>query len=214
MRHGGGRIRTAVERATQDWVRRGALVSEVVDCIANVYDDGYGELATALHAAGWRDDGVGVLSTLSLTPYTSLAGNPAVAGPRAAIPVWPSRPCTKRWPPILAHGAAFRRRHQRINEPEASQSRQQRRWWARTLVTVLDIDQTRDTRVKLMLFTISSMASNYLTTQRTMQCDPASASETDAYHLPALTRPIGHSATVGICRNRIRRVTSKSLRIR
>lgn len=29
--------------------------------IADVYDDGYGELAMALHAAGWRDDGGGIL---------------------------------------------------------------------------------------------------------------------------------------------------------
>src|SRR4051794_26754109 len=61
LRHGGGRIRTAVEHAAADWVRRGARVSELVDCIADVYEDGYGELAIALHAAGWRDDGGGLL---------------------------------------------------------------------------------------------------------------------------------------------------------
>ncbi len=61
LHHGGTRIRDAVENATHDWVSRGAQVSELVDCIANVYEDGYGELAIALHAAGWRDDGAGLL---------------------------------------------------------------------------------------------------------------------------------------------------------
>jgi len=141
LRHGGGRVRAAVEHATQDWVRRGARVSELVDCIADVYDDGYGELALALHAAGWRDDGGGgildpVVDALHAARRKSGGHRPLRSDTRLAVAALHQALATES-----AYGAAFRR-SAGIDEPEASRHRQQRRWWVRTLVTVLDIDQT------------------------------------------------------------------------
>lgn len=140
LRHGGGRVRNAVEHATQDWVRRGAQVSELVDCIADVYADGYGELAMALHAAGWRDHGGGILDpvvdALHAARKRSDGRRPLRSDTRLAVAALHQALATES-----AYGAAFRR-SAGIDEPEASRHRQQRRWWAKTLVTVLDLDQT------------------------------------------------------------------------
>jgi AcrR family transcriptional regulator len=139
LRHGGGRIRDAVEHATQDWARRGARVPELVDCIADVYADGYGELAMALHAAGWRDDGVGILApvvdALHAARRNSGGRRRTRGDTRLAVAALHQALATEP-----AYGAAFRR-SAGIDEPDASRHRQQRRWWARTLVTVLDFDQ-------------------------------------------------------------------------
>jgi AcrR family transcriptional regulator len=142
LRHGGRRIRDAVEYATQDWVRRGARVSELIDSIAEVYADGYGELAIALHAAGWHDDGVGLLepvvAALHAARTPSGGRRPARRDTRLAVAALHQALATEP-----AYGAAFRR-SAGINEPEASQHSQQRRWWVRTLVTVLNIDEPSD----------------------------------------------------------------------
>ncbi|MEV3903442.1 helix-turn-helix domain-containing protein [Mycobacterium sp. NPDC050551] len=145
LRHGGGRIRAAVEHATQDWVTRGARVSELVECIADVYADGYGELAIALHAAGWRDDGLGLLDpvvdALHAARKPSRGRRPPRSDTRLAVAALHQALATE-----AAYGAAFRR-SAGIVEPEASRHGPQRRWWARTLATVLDIDEP-PTRVK------------------------------------------------------------------
>jgi AcrR family transcriptional regulator len=139
LRHGGGRIRTAVQHATGDWVRRGARVPDLVDCIADVYADGYGELAIALHAAGWHDEGAGILApivdALHAARRKSGGRRPARRDTRLAVAALHQALATEP-----AYGAAFRR-SAGIDEPDASRHRQQRRWWVQTLVTVLDIDQ-------------------------------------------------------------------------
>jgi len=138
LKHGGGRIRVAVEQATADWVRRGARVSELVDCIADVYEDGYGELAIALHAAGWRDSGGGLLEpvveALHAARRPSHGRRPPRSDTRLAVAALHQALATES-----AYGAAFRR-SAGINERAASEPRDQRRWWVRTLVTVLEID--------------------------------------------------------------------------
>ncbi|MFD6195137.1 TetR/AcrR family transcriptional regulator [Mycobacteriaceae bacterium NPDC060252] len=143
LHHGGTRIRDAVANATHDWVSRGAQVSELVDCIADVYEDGYGELAIALHAAGWRDDGAGLLNpvvdTLHAARKPSHGRRPPREDTRLAVAALHQALATE-----AAYGAAFRR-SAGILEPDASRDRQQRQWWVRTLVTVLDIDETLPT---------------------------------------------------------------------
>ncbi|MBY6388855.1 helix-turn-helix transcriptional regulator [Rhodococcus erythropolis] len=139
LHHGGRRIRVAVEAATQDWVSQGARVSELVDSIADVYADGYGDLAIALHAAGWRDDGVGLLDpvvdALHAARRTPRGRRPTRGDTRLAVAALHQALATE-----TTYGAAFRR-SAGIDEPDASQHRQQRRWWVRTLVIVLDIDE-------------------------------------------------------------------------
>lgn len=139
LRHGGHRIRTAVEQATQDWVRDGARVSELVDRIADVYEDGYGELAIALHAAGWRDDGVGLLNPVVEALYAARGstGERRVTRTevRLAVAALHQALATES-----SYGADFRR-SAGIGEPESRRSQPQRRWWVHTLITVLGIEQ-------------------------------------------------------------------------
>ncbi|MEV0292056.1 helix-turn-helix domain-containing protein [Nocardia sp. NPDC050710] len=61
LRHGGRKIRDGVEAVLASWLERGADLGELIDALAVLYRRGYGELAVALHAAGWRDEGSGML---------------------------------------------------------------------------------------------------------------------------------------------------------
>src|SRR4051794_3856620 len=61
LRHGGRRVRTAVKSAVSTWIDDQPDVASLVALVADVYRDGYAELAVALHAAGWRDTGGGLL---------------------------------------------------------------------------------------------------------------------------------------------------------
>src|SRR5689334_7255104 len=61
LRHGGRRLREAVQNVVRHWVDAGAAVAELVASVSALYREGYAELAVALHAAGWRDSGAGML---------------------------------------------------------------------------------------------------------------------------------------------------------
>lgn len=135
LHHGGRRLRNAVERTTQSWAERGTSVAALVDCIADVYEDGYGELAIALHAAGWRDEGSGMLESVvdALHRTRNRSGEQhrkhetrlAVAALHQALATEP------------VYGEAFRRS---AGIESATANRQQRSWWAQTLATVLRLD--------------------------------------------------------------------------
>lgn len=137
LRRGGRRLREAVERAVSTWVDTGASVAELVDGMADVYEDGYGELAIALHAAGWSDDGTGMLNPVvdALHNARSRADGraPKRAETRLAVAALHQALATEP-----AYGSSFRR-SAGIDKRSAGSSRQQRRWWVDTLVTVLDI---------------------------------------------------------------------------
>jgi len=64
LRHGGRRARAAVQDAIGAWLEGDADLLQLVTSMAEVYRAGLGELAVALHAAGWRDRGRGMLDPL------------------------------------------------------------------------------------------------------------------------------------------------------
>lgn len=141
LRHGGRRIREAVTEATERWLERGPSVQALIDDIAAVYARGYGELAIALHAAGWRDEGVGLLVPVvdalhNLRPVQGGRRRPR-SQTRLAVAALHHALATES-----AYGAAFRR-SAGITEPAASDSRPQMTWWASTIATVLGIDDPR-----------------------------------------------------------------------
>ena len=108
LRHGGRRIRDAVTIATEGWLQRGASVQELIDAIYSVYAGGYGELAIALHAAGWREEGVGMLDGVvdalhNLRPV-SKGRRPSRGSTRLAVAALHQALATE-----TAYGAAFRR---------------------------------------------------------------------------------------------------------
>src|SRR3954465_13327500 len=61
LHHGAYRLRDSVQEAGVRGKEEGADVGRLVARIAAVYAEGYGELAIALHTAGWRDEGGGLL---------------------------------------------------------------------------------------------------------------------------------------------------------
>ncbi|MCR6488933.1 TetR/AcrR family transcriptional regulator [Amycolatopsis sp. OK19-0408] len=64
LRHGGRAIRSGVEETLDSWFDRDADLADLIDVLAAFYRRGYGELAVALHAAGWRDESSGMLAPL------------------------------------------------------------------------------------------------------------------------------------------------------
>ncbi len=137
LTHGGRRLRRAVEAASSRWLTGVASVAELVESIAAVYADGYGELAIALHAAGWRHEGQGMLEPVVDVLHAArrrTGGRPprrvetrlAVAALHQALATDP------------VYGAAFRK-SAGIGDPAAGDPRAQRRWWAAMLASVLDI---------------------------------------------------------------------------
>lgn len=137
LSHGGRRLRSAVEAVSSRWLTGVASVSDLVETIAAVYADGYGELAIALHAAGWRHEGQGMLEPVvdalhaarrrtGSRPPRRVETRLAVAALHQALATDPT------------YGAAFRN-SAGIGDPAADDPRDQRRWWAATIASVLDI---------------------------------------------------------------------------
>lgn len=139
LRHGGSKLRDAVQQATRSWVNDGASVAELVDRIADLYEQGYGELAIALHAAGWRDDGIGMLNPVVDALHGARASargrRPPRSETRLAVAALHQALATEP-----AYGPGFRR-SAGIPEPAANRSRGQRKWWTNTLTTVLNIPE-------------------------------------------------------------------------
>lgn len=138
LQHGGRRIRDAVQQATRTWMDGGASLTELVDRVADVYQDGYGELAVALHSAGWRDnEGTGLLDpvvdALHAARADSRGQRPSKTETRLAVAALHQALATE---PV--YGDAFRR--SAGLKPATNRARQQRNWWINTLAAVLDID--------------------------------------------------------------------------
>jgi AcrR family transcriptional regulator len=137
LRHGGRRLRDAVAETTAGWVAGGETVAHLVDRIAAVYADGYGELAVALHAAGWRDEGMGMLDPVVDALHAARrrrGGRPRREDTRLAVAALHQAVATDP-----SYGAAFRR-SAGIAADAADDPTAQRRWWARALTSVLELD--------------------------------------------------------------------------
>lgn len=141
LRHGGRRLRSAIEAASSRWLSGAAPVGDLVEAIATVYADGYGELAIALHAAGWRDEGQGMLEpvvdALHAARRRTSRGPPRREETRLAVAALHQALATDP-----TYGAAFRK-SAGIGDPAAADSRAQQRWWAATIASVLDIPADR-----------------------------------------------------------------------
>lgn len=125
LRHGGRKIRAGVEEVLASWLDRGADLGELVDALAAFYHRGYGELAGALHAAGWRDQGSGMLA-----PVVDLLH--ALRPDAADIPIEDTRLAVAALHQALAteplYGPAFRR-SAGITGQASTTPGPQLRWW-------------------------------------------------------------------------------------
>jgi len=141
LKHGGRRLRGAVEAASSRWLAGEVSVADLVEAIAEVYADGYGELAIALHAAGWRHEGQGLLEpvvdALHAARRRTGSGPPRRAETRLAVAALHQALATDP-----TYGAAFRN-SAGIGDPAADDPHAQRRWWAATIAKTLEIPLDR-----------------------------------------------------------------------
>lgn len=129
LRHGGRELRARIEAVVTGWVTDEADIAALVDALAALYGDGYAELAVALHAAGWRDRGSGILDAVvealhDRRPSDSVATlddtRRAVAALHQAIALDP------------LYGAPFRR-SAGMSSAASRRGADQQRWWVETI---------------------------------------------------------------------------------
>ncbi|WP_433261465.1 TetR family transcriptional regulator [Actinosynnema sp. CS-041913] len=134
LRHGGRQLKAAVQDVLSSWLDRGADLLELVESLANLYRQGYGELAVALHAAGWREHGSGMLTPVvealhRLRPSAASIEDTqlAVAALHQAMAIDP------------LYGSAFRR-SAGLTGVTASTPTAHLRWWTRQLQLALQLE--------------------------------------------------------------------------
>jgi hypothetical protein len=119
----------------RSWLEHGANLAELVDTLAGLYRQGYGELAVALHAAGWRDKGSGILDPVVEALH-------ALRPDAADIPIEDTRLAVAALHQALAtdplYGSAFRRSAGLTGRAAAAPTAQLR-WWTTCLTRSLGL---------------------------------------------------------------------------
>ncbi|WP_410626748.1 TetR/AcrR family transcriptional regulator [Amycolatopsis sp. cmx-8-4] len=136
LRHGGRRIREAVEAVVGAWVDDRADVGALIRAIAGVYGQGYAALAVSLHAAGWRDSGTGMLEPVVQVLHTVRSRPRRLADTRLAVAALHQALALDS-----VYGAAFRR-SAGISEATADRPGPQLTWWTNTFRVTLGLDGT------------------------------------------------------------------------
>lgn len=139
LRHGGRRLRQAVASTIATSAENGADVESLIESIAALYRDGYAALAIALHAAGWRDRGSGLLEpavqALHVARKPRRGRPPRIEETRLAVAALHQALATE---PV--YGAAFRR-SAGFRAREAASSEGQLAWWAAAVRATLGLDK-------------------------------------------------------------------------
>ncbi|MFC4909616.1 TetR/AcrR family transcriptional regulator [Actinomadura gamaensis] len=131
LRHGGRKLRAGVGELLDSWLDGPPDLAKLVETLAAFYRSGYGELAAALHAAGWRDEGSGML-----TPVVEALH--ALRPDAAHVPVEDTRLAVAALHQALAldplYGREFRRSAGLPDDASA-----QLRWWTTHLTRALGL---------------------------------------------------------------------------
>ena len=133
LRHGGRQLRTAVQDVLASWLERGADIRELVESLAGLYRQGYGELAIALHAAGWREHGSGMLDPVVQALHQLRPPTASLEDTRLAVAALHQAMATE---PL--YGSAFRR-SSGLTGAAATDPTAQLRWWTRQLGLALGL---------------------------------------------------------------------------
>ncbi|MGA9278530.1 TetR/AcrR family transcriptional regulator [Ilumatobacter sp.] len=139
LRHGGRKVRQAVEGSARATGEGQIDLRQIIDALSHVYSNGYAELAVSLHAAGWRDDGVGILEPIVMALHRRRADpaadidetRHAVAALHAAIALDP------------IYGEAFRA-SAGISSPNTDEPGRTKQWWEHHLARSLGISAQID----------------------------------------------------------------------
>jgi AcrR family transcriptional regulator len=137
LRHGSRRLRAAVDEVVNSWVDDSGAVEALVQSIAALYRDRYGELAIALHSAGWRNEGKGMLDPVVTALHAARSRRDEDAS------LMDTRLAVAALHQALAidsvYGASFRR-SAGISSSTAQRVGPQLEWWTKTLVRVLGLE--------------------------------------------------------------------------
>ncbi|MFI0802436.1 TetR/AcrR family transcriptional regulator [Amycolatopsis lurida] len=133
LRHGGRRLRDALRELLASWLDRGADLLELVEALHGLYRNGYGELAVALHAAGWHDPGSGMLDPVVDALHRLRPPGCSVDDTRLAVAALHQAMATE-----ALYGSDFRR-SSGLTGAAADDSTAQVRWWARQLHLALGL---------------------------------------------------------------------------
>lgn len=134
LRHGGRRVRAAVDEVVASWLEDGADLEQLVGSLAALYAEGYGELAIGLHGAGWRDRGSGMLDLLVRALHGRRPAGTALDDTRLAVAAFHQAVATE-----AVYGSAFRR-SAGFEGRAVTDSDAQLRWWAAQLARTLGLD--------------------------------------------------------------------------
>lgn len=134
LRHGGRQLQAAFQEVLATWLDHGADLRELVESLENLYRHGYGELAVAMHAAGYRDTGSGMLDPVVEALHRLRAPGSSIDDTRLAVANLHQAMATE-----AVYGSAFRR-SAGITGTAASESTGQVLWWARQLQLALGIE--------------------------------------------------------------------------
>ena len=137
LRHGGRALRAEVEHATSAWLDGPADLEGLIASLAAVYEAGFAELALALHGAGWRERGVGLLEPVVDALQARRPDGTGDAETRVAVAALHHALATEP-----AFGSAFRR-SAGLSGRAAVDPVATRAWWVRALVATLALDETR-----------------------------------------------------------------------
>ncbi|WP_083737765.1 TetR/AcrR family transcriptional regulator [Amycolatopsis keratiniphila] len=136
LRHGGRRLRDALQALLTGWLDHEADLLGLVEALHTLYRDGYGELAVALHAAGWHDPGSGMLDPVVDALHRLRPPGGSLDDTRLAVAALHQAMATE---PL--YGSDFRRS---AGLTAADDSSAQVRWWARQLHLALGLRPDTD----------------------------------------------------------------------
>jgi AcrR family transcriptional regulator len=137
LRHGGRQLRAALQDVVAAWLGHRAELLELVESLEALYRRGYGELAVALHAAGWRDPGGGMLDPVVTALHRLRPEGSSLDDTRLAVAALHQAMATE-----ALYGSAFRR-SAGLTGAAANQSTRNVHWWARQLQLALGIEPAR-----------------------------------------------------------------------
>ncbi|MBB6380347.1 AcrR family transcriptional regulator [Pseudonocardia eucalypti] len=133
LRRGGRQVRAALRDVLDGWLERGADLLELVESLELLYRRGYGELAVALHAAGWRDPGGGMLDPVVDALHKLRPPGSPVDDTRHAVAALHQAMATE-----ALYGSAFRR-SAGLTDDQAEDPEAHVHWWTRQLQLSLGI---------------------------------------------------------------------------
>ncbi|WP_245191956.1 TetR/AcrR family transcriptional regulator [Amycolatopsis azurea] len=138
LRHGGRRLRDALRDLLAGWLGHDADLLAFTEALHALYQHGYGELAVALHAAGWRDPGSGMLDPVVDALHRLRPLGASLEDTRLAVAALHQAMATES-----LYGSAFRR-SAGLTGDEADDPGPQVRWWARQLQLALGLRPDKD----------------------------------------------------------------------